>query len=72
MQRPVRIKKIISLKSKKNGLFLEGLGSLIHDHINRIVYMSKSKRSNPRVLKNYLDILPKSYKSFLFETRKVK
>lgn len=51
------IKNIINIgKTTENEKFLEGTGSLIFDHSERIVYVSKSIRSNVEQLKNFMDV----------------
>ena len=50
----LKISEIVDLKGGKNE-HLEGLGSIIHDHINKIIYMSVSQRSCPTLIKKYMD-----------------
>jgi hypothetical protein len=35
------------------GYYLEGTGSLVFDHVNKIVYVSLSNRSNPKVIQRF-------------------
>src|ERR1700756_3263482 len=46
------------------GCYLEGTGSLVLDHLNKIVYVSISKRSNPRVIQRFADDF--SYEPIIF------
>jgi hypothetical protein len=41
--------------SEKKGCCLEGTGSLVLDHANRIAYVSLSNRSNPKVIQRFAD-----------------
>jgi len=38
----LKINEIVNLKSVGKGHHLEGLGSVVHDHINKIIYMTES------------------------------
>ena len=38
-----------------HGSYLEGTGSLVLDHLNKIAYVSLSNRSNPKVVKRFAD-----------------
>jgi hypothetical protein len=46
------------------GCCLEGTGSLVFDHLNKIAYVSLSNRSNPKVIQRFADDF--SYKPFIF------
>src|SRR6478736_874386 len=37
------------------GCFLEGTGSLVLDHLNKIAYVSLSNRSNPKVIQRFVE-----------------
>src|SRR5216110_372996 len=37
------------------GCYLEGTGSLVLDHVNKIAYVSLSNRSNPKVIQRFAD-----------------
>jgi hypothetical protein len=37
------------------GCYLEGTGSLVFDHLNKIAYVSLSNRSNPKVIQRFAD-----------------
>jgi hypothetical protein len=38
-----------------DGCWLEGTGSLVFDHLNKIVYVSLSNRSNPKVIRRFAE-----------------
>jgi hypothetical protein len=40
---------------EEEGCCLEGTGSLVLDHINKIAYVSLSNRSNPKVIRRFTD-----------------
>src|SRR5882762_1698987 len=40
---------------EEKGCWLEGTGSLVLDHLNRIAYVSLSNRSNPKVIQRFAD-----------------
>src|SRR5262249_34765127 len=42
-------------KFEHEGLCLEGTGSLVFDHLNKIAYVSLSNRSNPKVVQRFGD-----------------
>jgi hypothetical protein len=46
------------------GCYLEGTGSLVFDHVNKIAYVSLSNRSNPKVIQRFADDF--SYKPVTF------
>jgi hypothetical protein len=46
------------------GCCLEGTGSLVLDHLNKIAYVSLSNRSNPKVIQRFADDF--SYEAFTF------
>src|SRR5947207_13741801 len=46
------------------GCCLEGTGSLVLDHVNRIAYVSLSNRSNPKVIQHFADDF--SYEPVIF------
>ncbi|HEX5003412.1 MAG TPA: GNAT family N-acetyltransferase [Bacteroidia bacterium] len=54
---------------EKEGKFLEGTGSMVFDHINKHVYMSRSRRSSETVLNDFCQrtgYLPVVFNSNLF------
>lgn len=40
---------------EEEGCCLEGTGSLVFDHVNKLAYVSLSHRSNPKVIKRFAD-----------------
>ena len=42
-------------RHEKEGRFLEGTGSLVLDHLNKIAYVSLSNRSNPKVIRRFAE-----------------
>jgi hypothetical protein len=40
---------------EKKGCWLEGTGSLVLDHLNKIAYVSLSNRSNPKVIRRFAE-----------------
>jgi hypothetical protein len=49
---------------EKKGRWLEGTGSLVLDHVNKIAYVSLSNRSNPKVIHRFADDF--SYEPVIF------
>jgi hypothetical protein len=49
---------------EKEGCCLEGTGSLVLDHLNKIAYVSLSNRSNPKVIQRFADDF--SYEPVIF------
>src|SRR4029450_6156633 len=37
------------------GCYLEGTGSLVFDHLNKVAYVSLSNRSNPKVIRRFAE-----------------
>ncbi len=57
MENQYLVKNIINVGPlREQSLFLEGTGSMIIDHPNKIVYMAESIRSNPLQLNNFLHL----------------
>ena len=50
--------------SENEGCFLEGTGSLVLDHPNKIAYVSLSNRSNPKMIQRFADDF--SYEPVIF------
>ena len=51
-----RVTKVIDYSRCENeGCSLEGTGSLVLDHVNKIAYVSLSNRSNPKVIRRFAD-----------------
>jgi len=46
------------------GCYLEGTGSLVFDHLNKIAYVSLSNRSNPKMIQRFADDF--SYEPVIF------
>jgi hypothetical protein len=56
LRRHYRVTKVIDYSAfEKEGCCLEGTGSLLLDHVNKIAYVSLSNRSNPRVIRRFAD-----------------
>ncbi len=51
--------------AEKQGKFLEGTGSLVFDHIRKVVYASKSERTNEELVLNLAQLL--GYRPFVFD-----
>jgi len=51
-----KVTQVIDYSSfEEQGVCLEGTGSLVLDHANRIAYVSLSNRSNPKVIQRFAD-----------------
>jgi hypothetical protein len=51
-----RVTKVIDYSAfEDEGCFLEGTGSLVLDHMNKIAYVSLSNRSNPKMIQRFAD-----------------
>jgi hypothetical protein len=60
-----RITKVIDYSAfEDDGCCLEGTGSLVFDHMNKIAYVSLSNRSNPKVIQRFADDF--SYEPIIF------
>ena len=56
LRKSYKITEVIDYSSfEKKGCCLEGTGSLVLDHVNRIMYVSLSNRSNPKVIQRFAD-----------------
>ena len=56
LRKTYKITEVIDYSSfEKQGSCLEGTGSLVLDHANRIAYVSLSNRSNPKVIRRFAD-----------------
>jgi len=54
LRKSYKITEVIDYSSfEKKGCCLEGTGSLVLDHVNRIGYVSLSNRSNPKVIQRF-------------------
>jgi hypothetical protein len=49
---------------EKESCYLEGTGSLVLDHVNKIAYVSPSNRSNPKLIQRFADDF--SYETVIF------
>ena len=60
-----RVTEVIDYSAfEDDGCCLEGTGSLVFDHLNKIAYVSLSNRSNPKVIQRFADDF--SYEPFTF------
>jgi len=51
-----RVTEVIDYSAfEEDGCFLEGTGSLVFDHLNKIAYVSLSNRSNPTVIQRFAE-----------------
>ena len=51
-----RVSEVIDYSGfEEKGCCLEGTGSLVLDHVNKIAYVSLSNRSNPKVIRRFVD-----------------
>src|SRR5437899_9751909 len=51
-----RVTEVIDYPAfEDEGCYLEGTGSLVFDHLNKIAYVSLSNRSNPKVIQRFAD-----------------
>ena len=56
LRKEYRVTKVIDYSRFENeGCSLEGTGSLVLDHVNKIAYVSLSNRSNPKVIRRFAD-----------------
>jgi hypothetical protein len=56
LRRQYRVTEVIDYSAfEDEGCSLEGTGSLVFDHQNKIAYVSLSNRSNPRVIQRFAD-----------------
>jgi len=54
LRKHYRVTEVIDYSAFENeGCCLEGTGSLVLDHVNRIAYVSLSNRSNPKVIRRF-------------------
>jgi hypothetical protein len=60
-----RVTEVIDYSAfEDEGCYLEGTGSLVVDHVNKIAYVSLSNRSNPKVIQRFADDF--SYEPVIF------
>jgi hypothetical protein len=56
LRKHYRVTEVIDYSAFENeGFCLEGTGSLVLDHLNKIAYVSLSNRSNPKVIQRFAD-----------------
>src|SRR5436189_431518 len=56
LRRHYRVREVIDYSAfEDEGRCLEGTGSLVFDHQNKIAYVSLSNRSNPKVIQRFAD-----------------
>jgi hypothetical protein len=56
LRKSYRITEVIDYSGfEEHGFCLEGTGSLVLDHVNRIAYVSLSNRSNPKVIERFAE-----------------
>ena len=67
LQEIYRVIEVVDYSNfEKRGLFLEGTGSLALDHVNRIAYVSLSKRSDPELVEKFCADF--TYEPLVFES----
>src|SRR6478672_6486966 len=65
LRKHYRVTEVIDYSTfEDEGCCLEGTGSLVFDHLNKIAYVSLSNRSNPKVIQRFADDF--SYESVTF------
>src|SRR5437773_9627307 len=65
LRKEYRVTKVIDYSAfEEEGCCLEGTGSLVFDHVNKIAYVSLSNRSNPKVIQRFADDF--SYEPVIF------
>ncbi len=56
LRKEYRVTKVIDYSAfEEEGCCLEGTGSLVFAHVNKIAYVSLSNRSNPKVIRRFAD-----------------
>ena len=56
LRKHYRVTEVINYSAfEEEGCCLEGTGSLVFDHLNKIAYVSLSNRSNPKVIQRFAD-----------------
>jgi hypothetical protein len=67
LRKRYRVNEVIDYSQfEDEGCCLEGTGSLVLDHLNKIAYVSLSNRSNPKVIQSFADDF--SYEPIIFTT----
>jgi len=56
LRKHYRVTQVINYSAfEDEGCYLEGTGSLVLDHLNKIAYVSLSNRSNPKMIQRFAD-----------------
>ena len=56
LRKHYRVAEVIDYSAfEDEGCYLEGTGSLVFDHLNKIAYVSLSNRSNPKVIQRFAE-----------------
>ena len=56
LRKSYRITDVVDYSGfEEHGFYLEGTGSLVLDHVNRIAYVSLSNRSNPKMIERFAE-----------------
>src|SRR6516162_5386607 len=56
LRKHYRVTEVINYSAfEDEGCYLEGTGSLVFDHLNKIAYVSLSNRSNPKMVQHFAD-----------------
>src|ERR1044072_4917099 len=67
LRKHYRVTEVIDYSPfEHEGCSLEGTGSLVLDHVNKLAYVSLSKRSNPKLIQRFADDF--GYESVTFTT----
>src|SRR5216110_1728867 len=65
LRKHYRVTEVIDYSAfEDEGCYLEGTGSLVFDHVNKIAYVSLSNRSNPKMIQRFADDF--SYEPVIF------
>src|SRR5205823_10169693 len=65
LRKHYRVTDVIDYSALEDeGCYLEGTGSLVFDHVNKIAYVSLSNRSNPKMIQRFADDF--SYEPVIF------
>src|SRR5437867_340810 len=65
LRKHYRVTEVIDYSALEDeGCYLEGTGSLVFDHVNKIAYVSLSNRSDPKVIQRFADDF--SYEPVIF------
>jgi hypothetical protein len=65
LRKHYRVSDVIDYSAyEADGLYLEGTGSLVLDHLNKIAYVSLSNRSHPKMIQRFVDDF--GYEPFTF------